>query len=62
MEQNGVKIDDSEKFEQANQKLKEAERNLLSAKKEVQTYQNMLEQSQTQYLTLEKNTIKLNNW
>lgn len=54
MEQNGVKIDDSEKFEQANQKLKEAERNLLSAKKEVQTYQNMLEQSQTQYLTLEK--------
>lgn len=58
MEQNGVKVDDSEKFEQANLKLKEAERNLLSARKEVQTYQNMLEQSQTQYLTLEKKYSK----
>ncbi|XP_057658198.1 uncharacterized protein LOC130895088 isoform X2 [Diorhabda carinulata] len=54
MEQNGVKPDDSEKFEQATQKLKETERSLLTAKKEIQTYQNMLEQSQTQYQVLEK--------
>ncbi|XP_028149950.2 uncharacterized protein LOC114343319 isoform X3 [Diabrotica virgifera virgifera] len=54
MEQNGVKPDDSEKFEQATQKLKETERSLFTAKKEIQTYQNMLEQSQTQYQVLEK--------
>lgn len=54
MEQNGVKPDDSEKFEQASQKLKDTERSLLTAKKEIQTYQNMLEQSQIQYQALEK--------
>lgn len=54
MEQNGVKPDDSEKFEQASQKLKDTERRLLTAKKEIQTYQNMLEQSQIQYQALEK--------
>ncbi|KAK9891508.1 hypothetical protein WA026_014744 [Henosepilachna vigintioctopunctata] len=58
MEQNGIKSDDSEKLEQANQKLKEAEKNVLLAKKEVQTYQNMLEQSQSQYLVLEKKYSK----
>ncbi|CAG9854132.1 unnamed protein product [Phyllotreta striolata] len=54
MEQNGMKPDDSEKFEQASQKLKETERGLITAKKEIQTYQNMLEQSQIQYQALEK--------
>nr|CAH7758308.1 unnamed protein product [Callosobruchus chinensis] len=54
MEHDGLKLDDPEKFEQVNHKLREAERNLSAAKKEVQTYQNMLEQSQTQYQTLEK--------
>ncbi|XP_060519961.1 uncharacterized protein LOC132698107 isoform X4 [Cylas formicarius] len=54
MEQNGMKPDDSEKFEQVNQRLQDAERQLSFAKKEVQTYQNMLEQSQTQYAALEK--------
>ncbi|KAJ8933539.1 hypothetical protein NQ314_013952, partial [Rhamnusium bicolor] len=58
MEQNGVKPDESEKFEQANYRLREAERNLMTTKKEVQTYQNMLEQSQTQYLVLEKKYCK----
>ncbi|CAH0546934.1 unnamed protein product [Brassicogethes aeneus] len=58
MEQNGVKPDETDKFEQANIKLKEAERCLATTKKEVQTYQNMLEQSQTQYLTLEKKYSK----
>lgn len=54
MEQTGVKPDDSEKFEQVTKRLQEAERNLMMTKKEIQTYQNMLEQSQTQYQTLEK--------
>lgn len=58
MEQNGVKMDDPEKYEQVNFKLREAERNLMTTKKEVQTYQNMLEQSQTQYQTLEKKYSK----
>lgn len=54
MEQNGMKSDESEKLEQANQKLKETERSLSASRKEIVTYQNMLEQSQNQYLTLEK--------
>ena len=54
MEQNGMKTDESERLEQANQKLKEAERNLSATRKEILTYQNMLEQSQNQYLGLEK--------
>lgn len=58
MEQNGVKMDDPEKYEQVNLKLREAERNLMTTKKEVQTYQNMLEQSQTQYQALEKKYSK----
>lgn len=58
MEQNGVKPDESEKFDQMNCKLREAERNLMTTKKEVHTYQNMLEQSQTQYLVLEKKYSK----
>ncbi|XP_076264918.1 protein phosphatase 1 regulatory subunit spinophilin isoform X4 [Rhynchophorus ferrugineus] len=58
MEQNGIKPDDSEKFEQVNAKLKDAEKDLAVTKKEVQTYQNMLEQSQTQYQSLEKKYSK----
>ncbi|CAH2004152.1 unnamed protein product [Acanthoscelides obtectus] len=54
IENDGLVLDDPEKLEQVNYKLREAERNLSAAKKEVQTYQNMLEQSQTQYQTLEK--------
>lgn len=58
MEQNGVKMEEPERFEQANFKLREAERTLMTTKKEVQTYQNMLEQSQTQYQALEKKYSK----
>lgn len=58
MEQNGVKMDDPERYEQVNFKLREAERSLMTTKKEVQTYQNMLEQSQTQYQSLEKKYSK----
>ncbi|XP_008191012.2 uncharacterized protein Spn isoform X2 [Tribolium castaneum] len=58
MEQNGIKPDDSEKLAQLNQKLKETERILVTAKKEIQTYQNMLEQSQSQYLVMEKKYTK----
>jgi neurabin len=54
IEQNGIKPDDSEKLEQANQKLKDTERILVTTKKEIRTYQNMLEQSQTQYAAMEK--------
>ncbi|XP_071057520.1 uncharacterized protein [Onthophagus taurus] len=54
MEQNGMKTDESEKLEQANQKLKETERTLTASRKEIITYQNMLEQSQNQYVNLEK--------
>ncbi|XP_044269794.1 uncharacterized protein LOC123014647 isoform X2 [Tribolium madens] len=58
MEQNGIKPDDSDKLAQLNQKLKETERILVTAKKEIQTYQNMLEQSQSQYLVMEKKYTK----
>lgn len=49
-----MKSDESEKLEQANQKLKETERSLNASRKEIVTYQNMLEQSQNQYIALEK--------
>ncbi|KAH1010365.1 hypothetical protein HUJ05_004669 [Dendroctonus ponderosae] len=58
MEQNGMKPDDSEKFEQVNGRLRDAERQLVATRKEVQTFQNMLEQSQTQYQSLEKKYSK----
>lgn len=54
MEQNGLKTEESDKLEQANQRLREAELNLITTRKEIATYQNMLEQSQNQYLILEK--------
>ncbi|KAL1516716.1 hypothetical protein ABEB36_000591 [Hypothenemus hampei] len=58
MEQNGMKPDDSEKFEQVNAKLRETERLLATSRKEAQTFQNMLEQSQAQYQQLEKKYSK----
>lgn len=54
MDQNTSRLDESDKLEEAHKKLQEAEKNLNQAKKELAIYQNMLEQSQTQYLTLEK--------
>lgn len=54
MEQNGLKIEESEKLEETAFKLKETENKLISTKKEISTYQNMLEQSQNQYSVLEK--------
>ncbi|XP_065161310.1 uncharacterized protein Spn isoform X5 [Atheta coriaria] len=54
MEQNGLKSDESEKLEQTAARLKETDKALAISKKEITTYQNMLEQSQNQYLTLEK--------
>lgn len=53
-----MKPDDSEKFEQVNGRLRDAERQLVASRKEVQTFQNMLEQSQAQYQTLEKKYSK----
>ncbi|KAF5288291.1 hypothetical protein FQA39_LY04059 [Lamprigera yunnana] len=58
MEQNGVDADSSDKLKQTHQKLKEAEGKLNSSRKEVVTYQNMLEQSQGQYIVLEKKYTK----
>lgn len=54
MDQNGLKSEDADKLEQAHQKLQEAERVLSLSQKELITYQNMLEQSQSQYSNLEK--------
>lgn len=54
MEQNGLKPDDSEKLEQVNNRLRDAEKQLVLMKKEALTFQNMLEQSQAQYQALEK--------
>ncbi|KAK4877137.1 hypothetical protein RN001_009643 [Aquatica leii] len=58
MEQNGMDTDGSEKLKLTHQKLKEAENKLNVSRKEVITYQNMLEQSQGQYLVLEKKYSK----
>lgn len=58
MDQNGVKVDECEKLEQANQKLQEVEKSLSISRKELITYQNMLEQSQNQYAALEKKYSK----
>jgi hypothetical protein len=44
----------SEKIRAASQRLREMERGLQAAKKEVAAYQDMLEQSQGQYIALEK--------
>lgn len=54
MDQNGTKFDEPEKLEQTNQKLQELEKSLNASRKELITYQNMLEQSQNQYADLEK--------
>lgn len=58
MDQNGMKLDEPEKLEQTNQKLQELERSLNASRKELITYQNMLEQSQNQYSDLEKKYTK----
>lgn len=44
----------SERLRQASQRLREMERGLQAAKKEVAAYQDMLEQSQGQHIALEK--------
>lgn len=54
MDQNGVKVDESERLEQTHKKLQEVEQSLNVSRKELMTYQNMLEQSQNQYSALEK--------
>lgn len=43
-----------ETLRQSSAKLRESERNLAAAKKELSTYQEMLEKSQGQYAVLEK--------
>lgn len=53
-----IKLDDPERYQQAHQKIKEMVKTVSSSKKEIQTYQNMLEQLQTQYMTLERKYIK----
>lgn len=59
MEQsNNTDPESSEKLKQTHQKLKEAENKLNISRKEVLTYQNMLEQSQGQYVVLEKKYSK----
>lgn len=54
MEQNGSDLESTDKLKQTHQRLREAENKLNTTKKEVTTYQNMLEQSQGQYVVLEK--------
>lgn len=48
------KDDANERLRQTSIRLRETERNLHTSKKDAQTYQDMLEQSQTQYSALEK--------
>lgn len=54
MEQNGTDPESTDKLKQTHQRLRDAENKLNVTKKEVTTYQNMLEQSQGQYMVLEK--------
>nr|CAD7406891.1 unnamed protein product [Timema cristinae] len=55
IEQNGADKEEMvEKLRQASMKLREAERNMHATKKDVSSYQDMLEQSQGQYIALEK--------
>lgn len=54
MEPNNFTFGSYESNDQTNQKLQETEHNLLLSRNEVSTYQNMLEQSQNQYVILEK--------
>jgi neurabin len=42
-----------------NEKLKQTERELADIRKEANNYQNMLQQSQTQYATLERKYSKV---
>ncbi|PSN37471.1 hypothetical protein C0J52_22173 [Blattella germanica] len=59
MEQSGLNSEEFlEKLRQSTMKLREMERNLLAAKKDVASYQDMLEQSQGQYIALEKKYCK----
>lgn len=54
MEQNGLKSDEGLRLEELSLKLRDAESKLSSARKEIMTHQNMLEQSQNQYFVLQK--------
>lgn len=54
LENNGTDDDINEKLRKTTLRLKEAERTLSTLKKETQSYQEMIEQSQNQYSTLEK--------
>lgn len=45
--------------EAINEKLKQTERELADIRKEANNYQNMLQQSQTQYATLERKYSKV---
>ncbi|CAH1180314.1 unnamed protein product [Phaedon cochleariae] len=58
MEQNETKPEDPGKLDHLNDRLRESERQLSTTRKEVHTYQNMLEQSQGQYQALEKKYSK----
>lgn len=55
LEESGANKEEyAEKLRQSGLKLREVERNLFAARKEAATYQDMLEQSQGQYMQLEK--------
>lgn len=54
MEQNGLNTDEGLRLEELGLKLRDAESKLSSARKEIMTHQNMLEQSQNQYFVLQK--------
>ncbi|XP_021929346.1 uncharacterized protein LOC110834470 isoform X3 [Zootermopsis nevadensis] len=59
MEQSGLDSEEFlEKLRQSTMKLREMEHSLLAAKKDVASYQDMLEQSQGQYIALEKKYCK----
>lgn len=54
LESNGTDEDAAEKLKQTTLRLRDVEHSLSVKKKEVISYQDMLEQSQTQYMALEK--------
>ncbi|XP_054285488.1 neurabin-1 isoform X8 [Macrosteles quadrilineatus] len=59
LEETGASREETmERLRQASLRVREVERSLASARKDVSTYQDMLEQSQGQYIVLEKKYYK----
>ncbi|XP_063931025.1 neurabin-1 isoform X4 [Zophobas morio] len=58
IEHHAFQPDIIEKLEQMSQQIRGLEKMLSTARKEIQTYQSMLEQSQSQYLVVERKYMK----